>query len=179
MGRLQVLLLLAVYQQAVWASSKFQNPKFPDNVPSAKELDARLERIQKTLTAALENKAILRQGEDANAQENSHKIALTEEERKHVNNIMRGIEEDDSSFEDIDRLNAILSTINEKFDRHERAQRELYNQEKRMRAQYFQPKSTMRKSHYHGREEELKSENANVDDMEDVEYGDDIEIEDE
>ena len=119
MATLFFLLSLAICQQVVFTGKPH---KLSDDILTAEELDARLERIQKTLQAALENKAILRQGEDPKDVKSSHKVALTEEEQKHVKNIMSGIKEDDSSMEDIDKLDAIFSEINNKFDQHERAQ---------------------------------------------------------
>jgi len=116
--------------------------KVLDEVPSAEELDARLEKIQKTIQAAVENKAILRKGENAKDVENSHKVALTEEERKHINNIMSGIEEDDSSMEDIDKLNAIFSEIQDKFDQHEKAEENFYRNAEKRRTQKSKKSST-------------------------------------
>lgn len=172
MRKLQLILILAIYQ-VVLSTSKTKNSRYPDDVPSAEELDARLEKIQKTIAAALENKAILRQGENANAQENSHKIVLTEEERKHVKNIMSGIEEDHSTSEDIDKLNVIFSAINDNFDHHEKAQKRGYHYPESMQSQ--------QNTHLQDHSEQLQDDNVDTqavtDDSEDD--SEDIEIEEE
>ena len=174
MATLFFLLSLAIFQQVVFTGKPH---KLSDDIPTAEELDARLERIQKTLQAALENKAILRQGEDPKDVKNSHKVALTEEEQKHVKNIMSGIEEDDSSMEDIDKLDAIFSEINDKFDQHERAQEKYYHNAEKMRTRMYRNKrSTNVQSKNQLNKEDITSEKLR--DSE-VDHQNEMEIEEE
>ncbi len=140
MFKIRLLTFIAISQLVAFGSSKLRNQRrYHDDVPSAEELDARLERIQNILTAALEDRAILRHGEDPSAQENSDKIVLTEEERKHIKNILSGVEEADPNSEDIDKLNAIFSALNDKFDNNQKTKNKKYYNAEKARNQNDQP----------------------------------------